>query len=196
MRKNRSTRSEDSISRRDFLKMAAGLSMTPLVGSTTSAGTGAENQAGTLPNIIILIFDALSAFHLSLYDYPRQTSPNFERFASSATLYHNHHSVANFTTPSTASLFTSTYPWEHRAYTLRGLIAPQAGQYNIFRLLGDKYYNAAYTHNVNADMLLYQFEEYIDRHQASDSYNFLGKMFYNKFPSEEAISGLKATTSF
>jgi len=189
-------KTEKPISRRDFLKIAASLSITPRIGPAAGVGIAADNQSGRLPNIIILIFDALSALHLSLYDYPRQTSPNFERFASRATVYHNHHSAANFTTPSTASLFTSTYPWEHRAYTLRGLIAPEAGRYNIFRLLGKKYYNAAYTHNVNADMLLYQFEEYLDRHQASDSYNFLGKMFYNHFPSEEAISGLKSYDQF
>jgi len=52
---------------------------------------------------------------------PAQT---WKRFASRATVYHNHHSAGNYTTPSTASLFTSTYPWTHRALNLSSLISP------------------------------------------------------------------------
>jgi arylsulfatase A-like enzyme len=96
--------------------------VTPLLRALPGA---AQNQ--DLPNVIIILFDALCAFNLSAYGYPRQTSPNMERFASRATVYHNHHSAGNYTTPSTASLFTSTYPWTHRALNLNSLTAP-AGQ--------------------------------------------------------------------
>ncbi|MFC2043270.1 sulfatase-like hydrolase/transferase [Chloroflexota bacterium] len=190
------TNGKIKLSRRDFLKVAAGLSLTPLVEKISPEKLRGRNLGGSLPNIIILIFDALSAYHLSLYGYPRNTSPNFERFAEKATVYHNHHSPANFTTPSTASLFTSTYPWQHRAYTLKGSIRPHVVPNNIFRLLRDKYYTAAFTQNIYADKLLFQFDQYLDRHQSTDSFNFIGNSIYNILPSEEAIAGFRSFDTF
>ena len=190
------TNRKTELSRRDFLKVAAGLSLTPLVEKISPEELRGLNLGGSLPNIIILIFDALSAYHLSLYGYPRNTSPNFERFAEKATVYHNHHSPANFTTPSTASLLTSTYPWQHRAYTLDGTIRPHVVPNNIFRLLRDKYYTAAFTQNLYADKLLFQFDQYLDRHQTTDSYNFIGNTIYNILPSDEAIAGFRSFDRF
>ena len=184
------------LSRRDFLKVAAGLSLAPLMERISPEELRGRNLGGSIPNIIILVFDTLSSYHLSLNGYPRNTSPNFERFAEKATVYHNHHSAANFTTPSTASLFTSTYPWQHRAYTLDGSISAHVVPNNIFRLLQDKYYTAAFTQNLYADKLLFQFEQYLDRHQASDSFNFFGNTIYNKLPSEEAIAGFRSFDRF
>jgi arylsulfatase A-like enzyme len=190
------TNGKTELSRRDFLKVAAGLSLTPLVEKISPEELRGRNLGGSLPNIIILIFDALSAYHLSLYGYPRNTSPNFERFADKATIYHNHHSVANFTTPSTASLLTSTYPWQHRAYTLEGSIRSHVVPNNLFRLLRDKYHTAAFTQNIFADKLLFQFDQYLDRHQATDSFNFFGNTIYNMFPNEEAIAGFRSFDRF
>jgi arylsulfatase len=184
------------INRRDFLKMVGALSLAPLVNSMPPMKASQPSPAGELPNMIIVIFDALSALHLPLHGYPRETSPNFERFASRATVYHNHHSAANFTTPSTASLFTSTYPWVHRAITLSGLIKPDIEPNNIFRLLADRYYQAAFTQNVNADMLLYQLTRYLDCHQAMDSYALTGGAIYSHFPDKEALYGLKSYDQF
>jgi len=184
------------LSRRDFLKMAAGLSLTPLVEKISPVEMRGLNLGGSHPNIIILIFDTLSAYHLSLHGYPRNTSPNLERFAEKANVYHNHHSAASFTTSSTASLLTSTYPWQHRAYTLDGSIRPHVVPNNIFRLLGDKYYTAAFTQNIYADKLLFQFDQYLDRHQECDSFNFIGNAIYNTLPSEEAIDGFRSFDRF
>ncbi|MFC2052901.1 sulfatase [Chloroflexota bacterium] len=190
------TNRKAELSRRDFLKVAASLSLTPLVEKISPEERRGRNLGGSIPNIIILIFDALSAYHLSLYGYPRNTSPNFERFAEKATVYHNHHSPANFTTPSTASLLTGTYPWQHRAFTLKGSIRPHVVPNNIFRLLRDKYYTAAFTQNIYADKLLFQFDQYLDRHQTTDSFNFFGNSIYNTLPSEEAIDGLRSFDTF
>ncbi len=190
------TNGKTELSRRDFLKVAAGLSLAPLVKKISPEELRRRNLGDSIPNIIILVFDTLSAYHLSLYGYPRNTSPNFERFAEKANVYHNHHSAANFTTPSTASLLTSTYPWQHRAYTLDGSIRPHVVPNNIFRLLQDKYYTSAFTQNIFADKLLFQFEKYLDSHQASDSLNFFGSTFYNNLPSEEAISGFRSFDRF
>jgi len=190
------TNGKTGLSRRSFLKVAAGLSLAPLVKKISPEELRGRNLGDSIPNIIILVFDTLSAYHLSLFGYPRNTSLNFERFAEKATVYHNHHSAANFTTPSTASLLTSTYPWQHRAYTLDGSIRPHVVPNNIFRLLRDKYYTAAFTQNIFADKLLFQFEQYLDCHQASDSFNFFGNTIYNNLPSEEAISGFRSFDRF
>ena len=74
---------------------------------------GAQQDV-TKPNVIILLFDAMSATNLSLYGYHRETTPNFKRFAERANVYHSHNSAGNFTSPGTASLLTGTYPWTHR----------------------------------------------------------------------------------
>src|SRR5919197_4136356 len=75
------------------------------------------------PNIIILVFDSLSARHMSLYGYPRDTTPHLSQFAEHATVYHRHYSTGNFTSPGTASLLTGLYPWTHRAFDQAGLIS-------------------------------------------------------------------------
>ena len=190
------TNEKTGLSRRDFLKVAAGLSLTPLMEKISPEKLRGRNLGGSRPNIIILVLDTLSAYHLSLYGYPRNTSPNFERFAEKATVYHNHHSAASFTTPSTASLLTSTYPWQHRAYTLDGSIRPHVVPSNLFRLLKDKYYTAAFTQNLYADKLLFQFDQYLDHHQASDSFNFFGNSIYTTLPNEEAIDGFRSFDRF
>ena len=94
------------ISRRDFLKTSAAL-----VASATFAGTSrilssAHSQTINKPNILIFVFDAVSARHLSLYGYARQTTPNLEKFAERASVYHRHYSAVNFTTSGTDSMLT------------------------------------------------------------------------------------------
>ena len=167
------TKGKTELSRRDFLKVAAGLSLTPLVEKISPEELRGRNLGGFASQYNHpCLWYAFRLPPLTLRLPPRNTSPNFERFAENATVYHNHHSAASFTTPSTASLLTSTYPWQHRAYTSKGSIRPHVVPNNIFRLLRDKYYTAAFTQNLYADKLLFQFDQYLDRHQASDSFNF------------------------
>ncbi len=182
---------KSQLTRREFLKSVGTLSLLPHLQRASALNLDGNAQDNGQPNIILILFDALSAHNLSLYGYPRKTSPNLERFASRSTIYHNHHSAANFTTPSTASLFTSTYPWEHRAITLTGLIRDEIQPYNLFKLLSGKYYQAAFTQNVYADMLLYQFNQYLDQHLAPDSFSLVGSTFYDNLSGGDAIYGLK-----
>ncbi len=116
------------ISRRDFLKTSAAL-----VASATFAGasrilSSADSQAVTKPNILVFVFDAMSAQNLSLYGYGRRTTPNLEKFAERASVYHRHYSAGNFTTSGTASMLTGLYPWTHRAINYRGHGGPISGR--------------------------------------------------------------------
>ena len=148
------------ISRRDFLKLAA-LAPAALAFSQTilPSGLGAAS-----PNIIVLVFDAMSADNLSLYGYPRKTTPNFERLARRSTVYHSHYSAGSFTTPGTASLLTGLNPWTHRAITQEGQVAPAFVDKNIFSLLGKSYDRAGFGQNVWAELLLGEFHSGLDVH--------------------------------
>ncbi len=182
------------MNRREFLKLASSAALLPLVRylpAQLPAAPGSEK-----PNLIIILFDALSALNLSLYGYSRRTSPNLERFASRATVYHNHHSAGNFTTPSTASLFTSVYPWSHRAFNLAGLIRPALQPHNLFAALGPDYHRLVFTQNVYADMLLYQCEDAIQQHEPLDRFALVSSSVYPRLAPHDAIYGMKSYDQF
>jgi len=157
-----------NISRRDFLKTAMAVSATSLL-SLSPALRGLK-AASDKPNIIILVFDAMSACNLSVYGYPRSTTPGLERIAERATVYHSHYSAGNFTTSGTASMLTGLYPWTHRGINLGGMVNQKFVDHNIFTLMKDEYYCTAFTQNYLADVLLGQFQSGIDRHIATPSF--------------------------
>lgn len=57
------------------------------------------NPESKQKNILILVFDALSASNVPLYGYPRNTTPKLLEIANQAIVYHNHFSGGNYTTP-------------------------------------------------------------------------------------------------
>jgi arylsulfatase A-like enzyme len=140
------------LSRRDFLKLTSLLSL-----SYALPQYWAHSQAQTpRQNVLIVVFDAFSASNISLYGYPRPTTPNLARLAERAMVYHNHLAGGNFTTPGTASLLTGTLPWTHRAFFLFDPVAQAMREKNIFRVF-DAYHRFAYTHNRAAEVFLKQF---------------------------------------
>src|ERR1700690_3355624 len=126
------------LNRRDFLKWSALIPisavLSPWVKNLVSPKRIGQDISPT--NIIIILFDAMSARNLSVYGYPRNTTPNLIRFASRANVYHSHYSAGNFTVPGTTSLLTGLYPWTHRAINEAGLIAREFTGRNIFRSFG------------------------------------------------------------
>jgi len=85
------------------------------------------------PNIIFLVIDALRADHLGCYGYQRNTSPNIDKFSSSATVYSNAQSTAPWTLPSHASMFTGLYPQEHHIVTNKLPPAIKAWRDNYYK---------------------------------------------------------------
>jgi len=185
-----------SISRRNFLKVSAALSTTFIADRLPGRLSDINQQHKTTPNILVILFDALSAANISLYGYPRKTTPNLEKFAARSTVFHNHHSAGNFTTPSTASLFTGVYPWTHRAINLSSLIAPQIQPHNLFSLLDGVYHQNSFAQNTFADMLLYQFQEHFEIHKPVDSFSLAGRIFYDGLFHRDAIMGMKSMDQF
>jgi arylsulfatase A-like enzyme len=171
------------LSRRDFLKTISLGSLAALAPASVRSLIENAVVSAVHPSVIILVFDTMSARNLSLYGYRRGTTPNFERFAERATVFHNHISSGNFTSPGTASIFTGTYPWTHRAINQSGLILRSLSPHNIFSALDSQYNKFVFTQNVWADYLLNQFENDIDIHLLPASFSLadgsLGAIFPN-----------------
>lgn len=152
-------RDAGGLSRRDLLKLAASLPFLE-AGRQLAAKRMASTAAGRSgpPNILVLVFDTLSASNISLYGYPRRTTPELDRLSERATVFHSHRSAGNFTTPGTASLLTGVYPWSHRALHIQGTVLDEYRDRSLFALLaGRGYHRLAYTHNIVAASLLDQF---------------------------------------
>lgn len=159
------------LSRREFLKLAAIAPASMALPRRWRVESSLQS-----PNVLILVLDAMSAYHLSLYGYHRQTTPQFERFARRAIVYHAHYATANFTIPGTASMLTGLYPWTHRGLHLAGLVKRDLAQRNIFALLDPRYYRFAFSQNVWTTNLLHQFEADLDEllpSSAFSDYSFL-----------------------
>jgi arylsulfatase A-like enzyme len=150
------------ISRRDFLKLTALLALVNIGLARSIRKAGVAGSKPAQPNILMIILDALSARDMSLYGYPRQTTPNIDRFAERATVYHNHYAGGNFTTTGTASLLTGTLPWTHHAFNLQGMVNDLTLPRNIFNLAPEGTYTSSYTHNLLALTLLYQFRDHLN----------------------------------
>ncbi len=175
--------------RRDFLKFGSllpgVLAASRLIPRATLQG---PPSGASLPNIIIFVFDAMSAKHLSLYGYPRKTSPSLERFARRATVYHQHYSAGNFTTPGTASLLTGLYPWSHHAVNSAGLIAPSRVEENLFKQLGKRYRRLAYSQNLWANYLFGQFETDIENVLSPGSFSVVDQVLGARFTGDRVNS--------
>ena len=147
------------LNRRDFLKLVGLLPLS--LSAPRLLRTLDPSIQGQQENVIVIVFDALSAYDVSLYGFPRETTPNINRLAKRAVVYHNHFAGGNFTTPGAASLLTGVLPWTHRAFNHNQKVADPFVKNNIFSAFKD-YYRISYTHNGFANTLLKQFHENID----------------------------------
>ena len=71
------------------------------------------------PNIIFFGIDSLRADHMSLYGYPRLTTPHMDRFAQGGTVFDRTYSAYIPTTPAYTSMFTGMDLFSHQVVALR-----------------------------------------------------------------------------
>ncbi len=71
------------------------------------------------PNIIFFGIDSLRADHMSLYGYPRLTTPHMDRFAQGGALFDRTYSAYIPTTPAYTSMFTGMDLFSHQVVALR-----------------------------------------------------------------------------
>lgn len=64
-------------------------------------------------NIVLIVCDTLSAFHLPFYGYEKDTAPFLSKLAEDNCLFTYAYSNAPWTIPSHASLFTGKFPHDH-----------------------------------------------------------------------------------
>ncbi len=171
------------LNRRDFLKLASLSAGSLLVSNLAPRALNVHAQRDqSLPNIIIFVFDAMSARNLALYGYPRPNTPNLERFAERATVYHAHQAAGNYTVPGTASLLNGMYPWTHRAINQAGLVARDLAGRNLFTLLGNRYQRAAYSQNMWPNYLFEQFSDDIDTLLPPGAFSAVEQIIGARFP--------------
>jgi arylsulfatase len=157
----------EKLSRRDTIKLALSLP----AGFAVSKAISTLGVQSSLPNIIVIVLDALTAGNMSLFGYPRITTPSIEKFAQKATVYHAHYSSGTFTSPGVASLLTGMYPWTHRAINIAGVVAEKYFDRNIFSQIGSSYHRIGFSQNINVDILLRQFNDALDDHLPLGSFS-------------------------
>ncbi len=64
------------------------------------------------PNVLLIVLDTVRADHLSLYGYPRPTSPNLDRLARRGIRFDRARAAAPWTLASHANMFTGRWPHE------------------------------------------------------------------------------------
>jgi len=133
----------------------------------------------------------MSALNLSLYGYPRETSPFLSNFAERSTVYHSHYSASNFTTCATASMLTGMLPWKHRAFQYGGLINSEMTSHNPYSLFRDEYFRTAFCQNPWADHLVAQFYGDVDRFLPLTSFSLRGNtLLMDKIGKDRALSSI------
>ncbi len=177
-----------TLSRRDFLKAAGalpfGIGLSPLLRRSARSQPPADGRQ----NVLVVVFDAFSANHLSMHGYSRATTPHLARLAERAIVYHNHYCSGNFTTPGTASLLTGTLPWTHRALPVNSKVKSEFAQKTMFHGFED-YHRIAYSHNPLANTLLKQFageiDEFVPQHRL---FLTTDPLVYSVFGKDEDIA--------
>jgi len=81
--------------------------------------------APTRPHVVLLTLDTLSAGHMSLYGYRRNTTPELDRFAAQGVAFERFYATSNYTTPTIASMMTGVLPTTHQANQLMSWPLPR-----------------------------------------------------------------------
>ncbi|MBI5676139.1 MAG: sulfatase-like hydrolase/transferase [Nitrospirae bacterium] len=100
-----------------------------------------------LPNIILVIFDALTAQDMSAYGYNRPTTPFISEWSNTASLFNRVESSSNWTTSATTSLLTGRNVWSHRMFHEYSIPFKSDIESLPFVLKNFGYYNMAFVVN-------------------------------------------------
>jgi arylsulfatase A-like enzyme len=70
-----------------------------------------------MENKVLIVIDTLSALHLPIHGYERDTAPFLTELAKEGTYFNFGYSTAPWTVPSHASIFSGLLPKDHRTHT-------------------------------------------------------------------------------
>ncbi|GBD97314.1 MAG TPA: DUF4976 domain-containing protein [Nitrospirae bacterium] len=100
------------------------------------------------PNIILVIFDTLTALDMSVYGYERPTTPFISEWAETASVFTRTEADSNFTTPTTTAFMTGKRSWTHQTYHIDGSKPVKNYTENLPLVLKENgYYNMAFVVN-------------------------------------------------
>lgn len=119
----------------------------------------------TRPNIILVIFDTLTARDMSVYGYQRLTTPFISEWANDAYIFTGLESESNITKPTTSSLMTGKRLWTHQVYhNIEGSNKPiRSRTENMVSVLQESgYYTMAFVVNAFASVKTLGIEESFD----------------------------------
>ncbi len=113
--------------------------------------------------VVLISIDTLRRDHLSLYGYPRRTTPGLEGLSREAVVFEDMVSTSSWTLPAHASLLTSTSPSAHGATSSKfGLSPDWPGLPRVLRDAG--FFTQAMTTHVYLSKE-YGFGDGFDRHR-------------------------------
>jgi hypothetical protein len=175
-----------------LLGISVGLALTKLDWSIlfTSRLNPTTQKAASRPNIILLGSDGISADHLSVYGYNRDTTPQLNELAQTSLVADNAFPNASKTAGSIVSLMTSKYPTQTRVMFppniltginafqhLPGILRSQGYQAVEF---GTPYFVDAYSYNFqNAfDMVNNRTEDANSLHALGQKLGFDGEVYF------------------
>ncbi len=97
-----------------FALLILGLSLIYFFGSGTNKKSEEAKNAPVFSckgcNVILISVDSMRADHMSAYGYPRNTTPNFDKFSKNGSLFLNYFSASFLTPVSEAAVQTGMYP--------------------------------------------------------------------------------------
>jgi choline-sulfatase len=77
-------------------------------------------------NVVLIVIDTLRSDHLPFYGYEKNTAPFLLGLSKESVVFENAFAASSWTSPATASIFTSLYPYQHGV--LMGLLAIRNAQ--------------------------------------------------------------------
>ena len=99
------------------------------------------------PNVIYVVIDTQRRDRLGTYGYPKDVSPNIDRFASESLVFEDAYTTSSWTWPSTASLMTSLPPDAHGVKSSASCTLAQSLTTIAEALQGKGYTTAAFVGN-------------------------------------------------
>ncbi|MHC4942093.1 MAG: sulfatase [Planctomycetota bacterium] len=125
------------VSRRQVLKAGLGAFM----GFSFLHELGCVDASG-MPNIVMIVPDALRARSMSMYGCPRNTSPFLQTLSKHASLFKRCYSSALWTRPAVTGLLTGLAPLEHRHWRFKKSITPDTPSFG--QVLGEEGYHTGF----------------------------------------------------
>lgn len=113
---------------------------TPEIKSIPKDNSYANFSIKKRPNIILIVFDTLTARDMSLYGYNLPTTPFFSEWAKNAIVFNKAYSSSNATIPSTMSILTSQRPWTHHFYHFNSFYTQKKYENSLPKVLKDNGY--------------------------------------------------------